>query len=131
MQSPFYGVAANVSKGQAVPSLFSLRDEDYHARLRRAVNSIFALSTLVQYEPFVNDIVRLFLEQMDARFADKSGPEGIIDFPLWLQFYAFDVVGELTYSSKHGFLETGKDIDGMIAFITKFMGYVAVVSKLW
>lgn len=117
-----------MAKGEVIPSLFSLQDETFHAQMRRKVNNVFALTTLVQYEPFVNDTVKLFLEQLDARFADRSGPEGVIDFPRWLQFYAFDLIGELTYSSKHGFLESAKDIDGIIAYLTDYMSYFIVVS---
>lgn len=93
------------------------------------MNNAFALTTLVQYEPFVTDTVELFLEQMDARFAGKTGPDGRIDWPRWLQFYAFDVIGELTYSSKHGFLKSGQDIDGIIAYLTKYMDYLVVVRQ--
>lgn len=117
-----------MSKGVAVPSLFSNLDEAFHAKLRRSVNNAFALSTLVQYEPFVDKTIELFLQQLDDRFAGKSGAEGVIDWPTWLQYYAFDVIGELTYSSTHGFLETGKDVDGIIAYIGKYMRYVMNVS---
>jgi hypothetical protein len=129
-QSRFYTVAAGVSKGIAVPSLFSMLDETHHAKLRRTVNNIFALTTLVQYEPFVNSTITVFLDQLDKRFAGKDGPEGVIDFPLWLQFYAFDVIGELTYSTRHGFLDQGRDVDGIIAFLNRYMRYFGVVGPV-
>ena len=47
---------------------------------------------------------------------------------LWMRKYAFDVIGELTYSSKHGFLESGEDIDGIIAYLTQYMDYLVVVT---
>ena len=94
------------------------------------MNNAFALSTLVQYEPFVDTTVRLFLEQINERFANKERPDGVIDFPTWLQYYAFDVIGELTYSSKHGFLEKGEDIDGIIAYLDKYMAYLVQVCCL-
>ena len=120
-------MAAAVSRGVPVPSLFSNLDESFHAKLRRSVNNAFALTTLIEYEPFVSDTVELFLQQMDARFANKLGAEGSVDWPRWLQFYAFDVIGELTYSSKHGFLKSGEDIGGVIAYLTKYMDYLVVV----
>lgn len=33
------------------------------------------------------------------------------------QYYAFDVVGELTFAKKLGFLEKGADVDNMMAAI--------------
>lgn len=110
-------------------SLFSILNESYHAKLRRAVNNIFALSTLVQYEPFVNSTINVFLEQVEKRFADKEGPEGVVNLPLWLQYYAFDVIGELTYSARYGFLERGEDVDGIIEYLNKYMKYLSVVSR--
>jgi hypothetical protein len=69
---------------------------------------------MVQYEPFVNNTVQNFLQQLRVRFSDKSGPSGIVDLPRWLHWYAFDVIGELTYEAPFGFLKTGSDVDGII-----------------
>ena len=33
------------------------------------------------------------------------------------QYYAFDVVGEVTFGKKFGFLETGQDVNGIIKII--------------
>ena len=41
-----------------------------------------------------------------------------VDLGTWLQYYAFDVVGELSFATKLGFLEKGKDGDGMMAAIS-------------
>ena len=75
-----YRVAAAVSNGVVTPSLFSGIDETWHNNLRRAVNQAFALSTLVQYEPYVDSTVKVFLEELGRRYADKEGPEGVINF---------------------------------------------------
>ncbi|KAF3054724.1 Cytochrome P450 monooxygenase andK [Trichoderma lentiforme] len=130
VKSEFYWVAASVSKGTPLPSLFSNLNESFHARLRRCVNNAFALSTLVQYEPLVDTTVHLFLRQLNKRFAGKQGTGGVIDFPTWLQYYAFDVIGELTYSSRHGFLESGQDVDGIIAYLDKYMSYLVLVGQM-
>lgn len=94
------------------------------------MNNVFALSTLVQYEPFVDRTIELFLQQLEDRFARKSGADGVVEWPTWLQYYAFDVIGELTYSSTHGFLETGTDVDGIIAYLSKYMRYLIKVRFL-
>lgn len=38
----------------------------------------------------------------------------LVDLGAWIQFYTFDVVGELTFAKKLGFLDKGGDVDGMI-----------------
>lgn len=114
-----------VVKGQSQPSLFSTVDNDFHQQFRRCVNSAFAMSALVQYEPFVDNTTKLFLKQTERLFANK--PEGC-DLTRWLQFYAFDVIGEITYSKRHGFVEKNEDIDGIVSYLTQLFNYVAPVS---
>lgn len=114
-----------VVKGQSQPSLFSTVDNDFHQQFRRCVNSAFAMSALVQYEPFVDNTTKLFLKQTERLFANKS--EGC-DLTRWLQFYAFDVIGEITYSKRHGFVEKNEDIDGIVSYLTQLFNYVAPVS---
>lgn len=85
------------------------------------------MSALVQYEPFVDNTTKLFLNQTEKLFAGK--PEGC-DFTQWLQFYAFDVIGEITYSKRHGFIEKNEDVEGIVAYLSKLFLYVAPVSPL-
>lgn len=82
------------------------------------------MSTLIQYEPFVDSTTELFLSQTENIYAE-SGTS--CNFSRWLQFYAFDVIGEMTYSKRHGFLEENRDIDGIIDYISRLFDYVAPV----
>lgn len=116
-----------VSKGNRLPSLFSSTDEGFHANLRRSVNSAFSMSALVQYEPFVDEVTDVFLRQTENLFAS---PNTICDFAEWLQFFAFDVIGQITYSKRHGFIDRGEDVDGMVRYLGKLFSYVAPVSEL-
>ena len=81
----------------------------------------------MQYEPFVDNTTKLFLEQTEALFA--GDPRGF-DITNWLQFYAFDVIGEITYSKRHGFIEKNEDVDGIVSYLGKLFSYVAPVSPL-
>lgn len=124
MQSDFYPVQQALAKGTPLPSLFSTTDEQYHARLRRSVNSAFSMSALIQYEPFVDETTTKFLDQTEAVFASKNAT---CDFAQWLQWYAFDVVGQITYSKRHGFVDRAEDVDGMVSYLGKLFSYVAPV----
>ena len=88
------------------------------------MNSTFSMSALVQYEPFVDETTERFLDQTQALFASKNA---ICDFAEWLQFYAFDVIGNITYSKRHGFVDRGEDVDGMVRYLGKLFSYVAPV----
>ncbi|GAB1315668.1 Cytochrome P450 monooxygenase andK [Madurella fahalii] len=127
IKSDFYVVQQSVVKGHSLPSLFSTTDNDFHMQFRRCVNSAFAMSALVQYEPFVDNTTKLFLKQTERLYIDKPRA---CDFTRWLQFYAFDVIGEITYSKRHGFIEKNEDVDGIVAYLTKLFLYVAPIGQI-
>lgn len=127
IKSQFYPVQQSVSAGHRLPSLFSTTDETFHANLRRSVNSAFSMSTLVQYEPLVDSTTALFLSQTDKLYA---APGATCDFARWLQFYAFDVIGNMTYSERHGFIERNEDIEGIISYLGKLFSYVAPIGQI-
>jgi hypothetical protein len=114
-----------VSKGAPLLSLFSTTDEDFHAKYRRCVNNAFAMSSLVNYEPLVSSTLTYWLDKTEDMFA-KTGQS--CNFSQWLQFFAFDVIGELTWSKRLGFVEGNKDVDNIIGFLGKFFDYVAPVG---
>jgi hypothetical protein len=124
VKTDFYIVQQAVSKGQRLPSLFSSTDENYHAKYRRCVNAAFAMTSLVSYEPLVDNTTRVFLQQTEKLFA-RTG--AVCNFSRWLQYYAFDVIGELTWSRRLGFVEKNEDVDGIVAFIGRFLSYAGPV----
>jgi hypothetical protein len=83
------------------------------------------MSSLVQYESLVQETVELFLDKTQELYVDKKQ---VCDFALWLQFFAFDVIGHITYSKRHGVIEEARDVDGIIRFLGMNFGYVAPVS---
>ncbi|KIW33140.1 uncharacterized protein PV07_00011 [Cladophialophora immunda] len=130
VKSGFYPVQQTISKGRRLYTMFSTTDEKFHAKLRRAVSNAYAMSTLVQFEPLVDSTTLAFLDQLEKRFAGKIGRDGICDFSTWLQFYAFDVIGELTYSKRLGFVDRGVDIDGIIGNLEWLLNYAAIVGQV-
>lgn len=124
VKTDFYIVQQAVAKGQRLPSLFSSTDESYHAKYRRCVNSAFAMTSLVNYEPLVDNTTKVFLQQTERLFA-RTGT--VCNFSRWLQYYAFDVIGELTWSKRLGFVEKNHDVDGIVKFIGDFLSYAGPV----
>src|ERR1041384_929182 len=104
--------------------MFNTTDERFHAKLRRAVSNAYAMSTLVNFEPLVDSTSTEFLKQLKQRYADRADASGVCDFGLWLQYYAFDVIGELTYSKRLGFVDGGVDVDHIIGNLEWLLNYV-------
>ncbi|KAH8799844.1 cytochrome P450 oxidoreductase [Xylogone sp. PMI_703] len=129
-KSDFYKVGQGVSKGVAVPNIFSTTDRIYHGKLRRSVANAFAMSTLVNYEPFVTDTVTTFLTELNNRFAGKGGTDGICDMSEWTKYFALDVVSALTMGKSYGLLKAGYDNIGIIKARTDFLRYFTIVNNM-
>ncbi|KAK1497076.1 hypothetical protein CTAM01_08088 [Colletotrichum tamarilloi] len=92
-------------------NLFSARDRAVHGLMRRKVASMYSMSTIKSYEPYVDSCVALLLKRFDE-FAESGET---FDLQQWMQCYAFDVIGEITFGRRVGFLESGgQDIDGIM-----------------
>ncbi|KAK1063812.1 hypothetical protein LTR74_009142 [Friedmanniomyces endolithicus] len=126
VKSDFYPVQQAVAKGQRLQSLFSTKDEDYHAKYRRCVNNAFAMSSLVGYEPLVDSTTDAFIEETDKKYC-ATGKS--CNFSQWLQFFAFDVIGELTWSKRLGFVERDEDVEGIVKFIGDFLSYAGPIGQ--
>ena len=126
-KSDFYPVQQAVAKGVRLQSLFSTKDEGYHAKYRRCVNNAFAMSSLVGYEPLVDSTTDAFIDQTRRRYCDAGQS---CDFSKWLQFFAFDVIGELTWSKRLGFVERDEDVDGIVKFIGDFLSYAGPIGQM-
>lgn len=129
VQSDFYPVQMQVSRGEILQSLFGTQDQEYHARLRRAVSNAFSMSSIVQYEARVSETAKVFLDRTEQLYATSStGPPARCDFKLWLQFFAFDVITEVTYSKRVGFIDECRDVEGIIDWLDRIFQYMAPVA---
>ena len=104
-----------------------MTDEADQSKARRGIAHNYSLSTLVDYEPLVDSTMATFFKQLDERFADTGD---VCDFSKWLQFFAFDVIGELTFSKRLGFLESGHDVSNIMTSIEKNFDYFSVIGQM-
>lgn len=115
--------------------MFSLPDYHYvnqmseldhrrHIEKNRNIASGYALSNIIKSEQHVDAVLELFTNAMDeAAKSDKP-----FKFETWFTFYAFDVLGEVTFSKSFGFVETGTDIGNAISNTRALALYIAVMG---
>lgn len=94
-------------------NIFSTRDERYHHEQKRPIAAAYSLTSLLAKEDAIDSCSRLFMEKLRS-FVDRNKP---VDLGQWLQYYAFDVIGELSFAKKLGFLQVGADVDSMMETI--------------
>jgi cytochrome P450 len=96
----------------------------HHAAQKRKFTSAYSMSSLVGYEPFVDECSSLLTQ----RFSELAQSHQTINLGHWLQFYAFDVVGFITFGKRFGFLDTGEDKTGIIQAIEDRSSYCTFIG---
>lgn len=126
-KSDFYQCLDTLLNGKLMRTVFGTQDEVHHRAIRRPVAQYYAMTNLISYEPLADSTTRVFVDALQWRFV-KNGE--ICDLAQWLQWYAFDVIGEMTFSHRLGFLESGSDVGGICATIDGFFAYGGPVRNL-
>ena len=93
------------------------------------MNAFFTQTAVLDYEPLIENTVGTFLREIEHRFAKNDGDKGSFDAYTWISYFTFDVMSELTYSKRHGFITRGEDIHGIISWVEKFLTYGNIVSS--
>ncbi|KAK4225578.1 cytochrome P450 [Podospora fimiseda] len=133
-KSDYYTVLQPMSRGKAVQGLFNTQDENLHRALKRPIAGYYSMTNLVEFEPYVDTTIKFFLKRLEE--VQKQSRKAC-DLGTWLQWFAFDVMGELTFSKRLGFLDEAKDVDGIMASIwnvfqySSWVGQMPWIDKLW
>ncbi|KAH8103863.1 cytochrome P450 monooxygenase pc-bph [Cristinia sonorae] len=122
LKSDFY--QAFVQFG-GTPSVFSTRSKEEHARKRKFVAHALSMRSVMEYEPTIAQYQRMLVEHWDRICSDaKKTSRGTVgtqswyskdgrawlDIMHWLNFVAFDIIGDLVFGSGFGMVANGSDV---------------------
>jgi hypothetical protein len=79
--------------------------------LKKPIVPIFSLSNVKSFECYVDSTMEVLFSQLDKLFVETGS---VCDLGLWLQMFAFDTMGEITFSKRLGFLGGAGDVDGVM-----------------
>lgn len=113
-----------MAQGKVIQGIFNTQDASLHSALRRPIANIYSMSNLVEFEPYVDSTIRVLLKQLEEA---KPGPDEAVDLGKWLQWFALDVMGEITFSRRLGFLDRAEDVDGIIQKVLGLFKYASWV----
>lgn len=105
--------------------MFTTESNDYHMRLKRGAVKAYSMDTVAGLEPYVDKCIAVLVARL--REVTQSGAKPVSPVA-WLQYFAFDVLGEINFSKDLGFLEKGADVDNIIAAVGGILTYVSLVS---
>ncbi|KAH0565669.1 hypothetical protein GP486_000943 [Trichoglossum hirsutum] len=126
---PIYGIGTKFTKsgwyaGQEV-SLFAERDEKVHAHFQKLISGIYSMTSMVDFEPYIDNTIKSFMQQMRDRVGQS------VDLGKWLQLLAFDVIGEITFSKPFGFVQEGNDDGSFKSLDNAFAFGVWIAQVPW
>ncbi|KAJ7634986.1 cytochrome P450 monooxygenase [Roridomyces roridus] len=119
LKSKFYDAFVSIQRG-----LFNTRDRKQHARKRKIVSHIFSQKSVLEFEPHIRLYVGQLLSQWDRLYegASKglSGDDGDggwvgrggrlwLDCLPWVNYLAFDIIGDLAFGAPFGMIEAARD----------------------
>lgn len=113
-----------MAQGKVIQGIFNTQDASLHSALRRPIANIYSMSNLVEFEPYVDSTIRVLLKQLEEA---RPGPDEAVDLGKWLQWFALDVMGEITFSRRLGFLDRAEDVDGIIQKVLGLFKYASWV----
>lgn len=115
---------APVYQDKIMNSLFTTRDPIHHRALKKPVAGKFSMTSIRTLEPLVDECSEIFAQSM----SDLEGQ--VVDLGVWLQWYAFDVIGAITFNRRFGFMEDRKDVMNMISSIEMGLKYASIVGQV-
>ncbi|OSS53726.1 hypothetical protein B5807_00491 [Epicoccum nigrum] len=102
----------------------SATDPKEQVRRTKNLAAGFALSHVIKSEPHIDVCIRLLKHRLQE-FASSKTP---VHLDEWFNYMAFDVIGEVVFSQRFGFLEAGKDLGGSIANSRLLVPYVTMAG---
>ena len=105
----------------------SEQDPKRHRERSSIVAGAYQLSFLMKSEGVLDKLV----DQLEGRLEQFAATGSPVELDKWLNYLAFDVIGELVYSRKFGFLDRGQDIGGSIANMRFLMFYQTIMGYMY
>ncbi|KAF2101772.1 cytochrome P450 [Rhizodiscina lignyota] len=125
--SDMFKVMQSYVDGVRIPTLMTSLKRDEHDSLRKPIARAYAMTSVLSYENIIDSHIRRLVDQLNERFVTTNR---VCDMSDWLQYYAFDVVCDLTMSKNMGFVEHGHDVEDMIAQLDREWDYRAYTGVM-
>lgn len=129
-RSDFNLIPQQTVKGKPIQTLFATTDTRWHDDVRKRVSGAFSMTSMRQLEGYVDNAITTFLHQLQTRFANNSGPGGLVDLPIWLRYFTDDSVTAVSYGQSTGHMELGEDKDGILESVEVASRYIALVGYM-
>ena len=104
----------------------SERDYKRNVAMRANVAPAYSLSNVIRNEPYIDRTVTLMEQRLDE--VSKDGKS--VELGKWIHFLTWDILGEITFSKRFGFLDEAKDVGNSIANTFALAFYVTTAGYI-
>lgn len=94
------------------------------ALTQKKIAAGYSLSNIIRSE----DEFDVAIARLEARIDESIYKDEIISLDKWFAFFAFDIVGQTTFSQAFGFLERGVDVGGCVATSHALVTYLSFMA---
>lgn len=101
-KGPWYAGSAHIGGA----STHTTRDKEEHKRRRKTWDHALSTKSLRDYEPRLNRHALALMEQLKNEAKKPS-----VRITNWVNFYSFDVMGDVGFSRSFGMVEKGEEAD--------------------
>jgi cytochrome P450 len=112
--------------------LMSELDPKKQGAMRMNISSAYTMTNMLKAETYVDDMIHL----MEKRVLQASRSGQPIAFGDWIHFLTWDIMGEITFSKRFGFLDEARDVGNVIkntfylGFYVTLMAYMQWLHSL-
>ncbi|KAH6666236.1 cytochrome P450 [Halenospora varia] len=127
LKTEFYAGNDAKMNGMIIENVFSTRSNETHTQRLRPISKFYKMSSLLQMESLVDKAITSFCNCLGERFVANNETCKMDEY---LLFFAWDVIGQITFSKPTGHLEKGCDNTGWLHTAEKALDYFATVGQI-
>ncbi|KAM5350141.1 hypothetical protein ACJ41O_006646 [Fusarium nematophilum] len=109
-------------------SLFNMQDAATHAKHRKIAASPYSFSNIKKMELLIDPNIRAWIDKLEEKFASTQEP---FDFAPWAVYMAYDIISEVGFGAPFGFVEQGRDVEGLIKGFHNGLAPFGIMARLY
>ncbi|EFQ31517.1 cytochrome P450 [Colletotrichum graminicola] len=127
VKGPWYALSKVVPDQD---SLFSLRDDQERKELKSKLSPGYSGRENGGFEPGVDRVVAQFINLIESKYISTSNNFCPIEFSHKSQYFALDVVSEISFGEALGFLAKDKDLFGYVQTNDQIFPVLAIMLNM-